>query len=159
MRRQLLLAAALGALAIVPAPASAHGHGPVHPNVESSFGIRIIVRDGPKVVHHHHQTKRHLRPQPWPRHFKHYAPSARWHGPWHHRPRHFHWRDRDDRPWFRAPGAQHHKHGHAKQFKHGHAKQWLHAPRHQGRPALRNHFPDARFKHGQPRSDRHRHRD
>jgi len=158
MRRQLLLAAALGAMALVPAPASAHGHGPVHPNVESSFGIRIIVRDGPKVVHHQHHAKRHLRPQPWPRHFKHYAPSARSHGPWHHRPRNFHWRDRDDRPWFRAPGA-HHKHGHAKQFKRGPAKQWLHAPWHQGRPALRNHFPHTRFQDGHSRSDRRRHRD
>ena len=143
MRKQLLLAATLGVLAIVPAPASAQGHGPVHPTVASAFGIRIIVRDGSKVVHHHHHAKRHLRPQPWPRHFSHHAPTWRWQGPWHHRPRRFHGHERDYRPWFRAPGVQHHKHGDAKQFKHGYAKQWLHAPRH----------------HGRPRSDRHRHRD
>jgi hypothetical protein len=115
------------------------------------LGIRIIVRDGPKVVHHHNHTNRHLRPQPWPRQFKHHAPSARWHGPWPQRPRHFHWRDHDRRPWFRAPGAQHHNHGHA--------KQWLHAPWRHGRPNVRNQFPHARFNQGRPRSDRHRQRD
>jgi hypothetical protein len=150
MRKRLLLAASLGVLAIMAAPAAAYGPGPAHPNVGSSLGIRIIVRDGPKVVHHHYHAKRHLRPQPWPRHFSHHTASWRWHGPWHHRPQRFHWRDREQRPWFRAPGAQH--------FKHGHAKQWLHAPWH-GRPAVRNQFPHARFKHGHSRSDRHRHRD
>jgi hypothetical protein len=78
MRKQLLLAATLGVLTIMPAPVSAQGHGPVYPNVESSFGIRIIVRDGPKVVHRHHHAKRHLRPQPWPGHFRHHTPSSRW---------------------------------------------------------------------------------
>jgi hypothetical protein len=150
MRKQLLLAATLGALAMVPPPGSAHAHDPVHPNVGSSFGIRIVVRDGPKVVHNPHNPGRHLRPQPWPRHFKNHAPSARWHGPWHHRPRHFHGRDRDHRPWFRTPGAQH--------FKHGDGKRWLHAPWRHGRPAVRNHFPHARFKHGHPGSGPRRHR-
>ena len=149
MRKQLLLAATLGALAMMPAAASAHGHGPAYPNVESSFGIRIIVRDGPKVVHHHHGAKRHLRPPPWPRHFKHHAPRSRWFGPWRHPPRHFHWRDRDHRPRFHGPGPH---------FKHGPAKRWWHAPGHHGRAALGNHFPHDRFKHGRPRSDHHRHR-
>jgi hypothetical protein len=147
MRKQLLLAATLGALATMPAPASAHGHGPAYPNVESSFGIRIIVRDGPKVVHHHHDAKRHLRPQPWPRRHWHHGP--RWHKPWHHRSRHFQWRGRDHRPWVRGSGPH---------FKHGPAKRWSHAPGHHGRPAVGNHFPHDRFKHGRARSDRHRHR-
>ena len=154
MRKQLLLAAALGGLAIMPAPASAHGHGPVYPNVESTLGIRIIVRDGPKVVRHHHHAKRHLRPQPWPRHFSHHAPPTwRWHRPWHHRERHFDWRDRDHRPWFPAPGARH--------FKHGDGKRWSHAPWHHGQRAGRDHFRhDGHdgFQRGRPRSDGHRHR-
>jgi hypothetical protein len=111
MRKQLLLAATLGVLAIMPAPASAHEHGPVYPNLESSFGIRIIVRDGPTVVNH---ARPHLRPQPWPRQFKYHAPSARWHAPWRDRQRYFNGRDRDRRPWFRAPSAQHREYGHAK---------------------------------------------
>jgi hypothetical protein len=149
MRKQLLLAATLGVLTIMPAPVSAQGHGPVYPNVESSFGIRIIVRDGPKVVHRHHHAKRHLRPQPWPGHFRHHTPSSRWFGSWRHQ-RHFHWRDRDHKPWFRAPGVH---------FRHDHANRWLHAPWHRGRPAFRNHFRHDRFQRGRPRSDGHRHRD
>ena len=141
MRKRLLLVATLGALTLIPLPASEHGHAAVHPNVESSFGIRIIVRDGPKVMHHHH-AKRHFRPQPWPRRFGHHAPAWRRHGPWHDRPRDFHWRDRERRPWFRTPGAPH--------FKHGDGKRWWHGPRHHGRPAVRNHFPRARFKDGHP---------
>ncbi len=151
MRKQLLLAATLGVLAITPAPASAPGHGLVHPNVESSFGIRIIVRDGPKVVHHHHRAKRHLRAQPWPRHFRHHAPSSRWFGPWRHQPRRLYWRNRDHRPWFRVPRAQH--------FNNDHAKPWVQTPRHHGRPAFRNHLPHDGFERGRPRFDGHRHRD
>jgi hypothetical protein len=85
MRKRLLLAASLGVLAIMPAPALAHGPGPAHLNVGSSLGIRIIVRDGAKVVHHYHHARRHLQPQPSPRRFSHHAPAWRWHGPSHHR--------------------------------------------------------------------------
>jgi hypothetical protein len=81
MRRHLLLAATLGAMAVGEAPASAHGPAPAYPNVGSPLGIRIIARDGPKVVHHYHHAKRHLRPQPWPRRLGHHAPTWRWHGP------------------------------------------------------------------------------
>ena len=44
MYRHLLLAVTLGAVAMLPAPASAHGHAPVHPNVVSSFDFRIILQ-------------------------------------------------------------------------------------------------------------------
>jgi hypothetical protein len=162
MRKRLLLAAALGALAIIPAPASAYEHGSVRSNVESSLGIRIIVRDGPKVVHQHHHPKRHLRPQPWRHHFSHRAPSWRWHKAWHHQPRHFQWRDHDHRRWFHAPRAQHFKHGDRKpwqHFRHDERKRWMNAPSAHGRPAVRNHFRHDGFEHGRPRSDRHRHRD
>jgi hypothetical protein len=155
MRKQLLLAAALGALAIMPTPASAHGHGPVLPGL----GIQIIVRDGPKVVHHHHHAKRHLRPQPWPRHFGHHAPAWRWQGSAHHRGQGFHWRDRDHRPWFRSPGARHFKNGHGAHFKHGQGKHWSDAPWQRGRSSFRDHFAHDGFKHGRARSDRRRHRD
>jgi hypothetical protein len=133
MHKQLLLAVVLGGLTFSPAPAWADGHGPVYPKVESSFGIRVIVRDGPRVVHHHDRGKRHLRSQPWPRHFSHHAPRWRWQERGHHRPRQFHWRDRDHRPWFRTPGAQHFRHGHAKHWKHGDAQGWSRAPWRQGR--------------------------
>jgi hypothetical protein len=149
MRKRLLLVATLGVLAVVPTPASAHGLGPAHPNVGSSLGIRIIMRDGPEVVHHQNQAARHLRPQPWPRRFSNHAPAWRWRGPWQHRPPQYHWRDREHRPWFRAPGGPH--------FKDSHAKQWLHAPWQHGRPALRNDSPHARFKHGHRRSGPRRH--
>jgi hypothetical protein len=154
MRKQLLLAATLGALAIIPAPAGAHGHGPVLPGL----GIQIIVRDGPKAVHHHQHTNRHLRHQPWPRSFGHHAPTWRWQGSWH-RPRYFHWRDRGHGPWFRAPRAQHHKDGHGEHFRHGHAKPWLNAPWRHGRASLRNHYQYHGFERGRAGSDRHRHRD
>jgi hypothetical protein len=81
MRKRLLLAASLGVLTIMPAPASAYGPAPAHPNVASSLDIRIMARDGPKVGHHYHHAKRHLRPQPWPRRFGHHAPTWRSHGP------------------------------------------------------------------------------
>jgi hypothetical protein len=151
MRKRLLLAATLGLVAIMPAPALAHGPAPAYPNVGSPLGLRIIVRDGPKVVHHYRHAKRHLRPQPWPRRFSHFAPTWRWNGSWHHRRQHLHWRDREYRLWLRAPGARH--------FQHGHAKQWLHAPWHHGRSAVRNRFPHPRFEHGHARSERHRGRD
>jgi hypothetical protein len=150
MRRHLLLAATLGALAIAAKPAAAHGPAPTHANVGSSFGLSIIVRDGPKVVHHHHQPGRHLRAQPWRHHFSHHAPTWRWHKTRHHGPRHFQQRDRDHRPWFRAPGPQ--------QFKRDHAERWSKAPWHDGRRAFGQHFPDAKFKHGRAGSDRRRHR-
>lgn len=156
MRKQLLLAATLGALAITPAPASAHD--PVHPNVVSSFGVHIIVRDGPKVVHHRHQTRRHLRAQPWPRYFNHHAPAWRWQGPRHHRPRHFGWRNGDHGGWWGAPRGQHHGDGGA-HFKHGQTRHWGDAPRHRGRPSLRSHFRQDGFERNRPRSDGHRRRD
>jgi hypothetical protein len=158
MRKRLLLAASLS-LAMMAAPAAAHGRGPAHPNVGSPWGVRIIVRDGPKLGHHHDHAKSHLRPQPWPRRFSHHAPTWRWHGPWHDRRQQFHWRDREHRPWLGVPHVQHHRHGHPKYFSHGRAKHWLHAPWHHGRRAVRNHFPHARFKHGHDRSERHRDRD
>jgi hypothetical protein len=148
MRKRLLLAATLGSLALTPVEASAHGHAAAQPAVQSSFGIRVIVRDGPNVVHHHHRPERHLRPQPWPRRFSHPAPAWRSHGPWHHRPQGFHWRERDHRPWFHRPGAH--------RFEHGHGKRWWPAPRHDWRPAVRNGFPHGRFKDGH-RGFGHRH--
>jgi hypothetical protein len=145
MRKQLLLAAALGALAIRPAPASAHDPAP--PNVVSSLGVRIIVRDGPKVVHHHHRPGGgHLRPQPWVRHFSR-PPIVRWQQPWHRQMQHFPFRHGDYGAWFRgrhvgpaAPGR------------------WGHAPGHHDRPAFRRDAPHDGFMRGHPRSDRHRRR-
>ena len=49
MYRHLLLAVTLGAVAMLPAPASAHGPVPVHPNVVSSLDFRIVLHDGPDV--------------------------------------------------------------------------------------------------------------
>jgi hypothetical protein len=148
MRKQLLLAATLGALAIVPAPASAHD--PAFPNVVSSFGVRIIVRDGREVVHHYHRPGGYLRPQPWPRHFGR-PPIVRWHQPWHrHQMPHFPFRHGDHRSWFGGPGPRH--------VGPDAFGRWGHAPWHQDRPAFRHHVPHGGFSHGQPHSDRHRQR-
>jgi hypothetical protein len=145
MRKQLLLAATLGALAIMPAPASAHD--PAFPNVVSSFGVRIIVRDGPKVVHRH--PGGYLRPQPWPRHFSR-PPIARWHQPWHRQMQRLPFRHGDRRSWFGGPDPRH--------DGPGAPGRWGHAPWHQDRPAFRHDVPQGGFGHGGPRSDRHRQR-
>lgn len=119
MYKHLLLVAALGAVAILPAPASAHGHGPVHPNLVPALDVRIILRDGPKVIHHHHPPHRYLKPQPWPPKIKHYAPRPHW----KHHTRHFRWRDSD----------RHHR------FAHDHRKGWAHAPAHRAKFKHRDH--------------------
>jgi hypothetical protein len=104
--RHLLLAATLGACTILPAPASAHGHAHGHPNGVSSFDFRIILSDGPKFGHHRHAPRGHLRTQPWPPRFKHYAPAPRWQHRPHRQARHFWSRDNDGRHHFKRP---HHK--------------------------------------------------
>jgi hypothetical protein len=155
MRKQILVAAAVGTLAIIPTPASAHGHGPVGPGLASSLGIQIIVRDGPKVVHHHHHTKRQVRARPWPRYFGHPAPAWRWQGVRHHRPRHFDGHDRGRGRWFRAPGWQH---GNGPHLKHGQPKYRHDLPWHHGRASVRDRFPYDRFGRDRGRSDHYRHR-
>jgi hypothetical protein len=50
MRKMLLLAATLGACALIPASASADGHDWGLRHVASSLGVKIIVHDAPKVV-------------------------------------------------------------------------------------------------------------
>jgi hypothetical protein len=118
MYRHLLLAVTLGAVAMLPAPASADGHAPAHPNVVSSLDFRIVLQDRPTFVHHRHPPRGYLRSQPWPSKFKHHAPRPRWHEPRHHRTRHFWSRDNDHRSY----------------FKHGHNKGWVHgAARNPGR--------------------------
>lgn len=104
VRKLLLLAVTLGALAALPAPASAHGHSLGIQHVASSFGVKIILQDAPKVVHHRHHPRRHLRPQPWPRHFYHHAPRSSWHKPWRPEPRHFQRHAGDHHRWVRGPG-------------------------------------------------------
>jgi hypothetical protein len=126
MRKAMLLATALAAIAIVPASASAQGYGLTQSHVTSSFGLKVVVRDAPKVVQHHYPV-RHLRPQPWPRYFSHHgpswshhapswrsghhapswrwghhAPSWRWHNPW--RADHFHRHQRGRPGWSPGPG-------------------------------------------------------
>ena len=96
MRRHLLLAATLGALAVGEAPAEAHGPDLAHRNAGSSFGLSIILRDGPQVVGHDRPSGRHLRPQPWPRRFGH-PPFARWHQPGHRQMQRFRFHDRPPR--------------------------------------------------------------
>ena len=66
MYRHLLVAVTLGAVAMLPAPASAHGPVPV-PNVVSSLDFRIVLHDTPTFVHHRHPPRGYLRSQPWPR--------------------------------------------------------------------------------------------
>jgi hypothetical protein len=101
MHKMLLLAATLGAAVMIPASASAHGHGLAHSHVASPFGITIVLRDPPKVTRHH--PVRHLRPQPWPRHFGHHAPRSSWHKPWRANARQVHRYPGGQRPWFRGP--------------------------------------------------------
>ena len=132
MYRHLLLAVTLGAVAMLPAPASAHGPVPV-PNVVSSLDFRIVLHDTPTFVHHRHPPRGYLRSQPWPSKFKHYAPRPRWHEPRHHRTGHSWSRDNDHRSY----------------FKHGHNKGWVDGPaRHPGR--------HDGFKHRHHRSGSHR---
>jgi len=105
MYKPLLLAAALGAAGMLPAPAAAHGHDPSYPRAVSALDLRVILGDGPKVVHHHHHPPRRFF-KPRPLKFKHYyAPPRHW-----HHPRHYRWRDVDHR------------------FEHGRHKGWAHAP-------------------------------
>ncbi len=165
MRRHLLLAATLGALAAGEAPAEAHGPDLARSNVGSSFGLSIILRDGPQVVGHDHHPRRHLRPQPWPRRFGHH-PFARWHQPGHRQMqrfrfhddgRHgfrFHDRDRhgfrfrnDGRHGFFAPGPRHGKRG------------WMGGPWRHDRRAFSHDWPRGRFMDGPRGSQRQRHRD
>ena len=110
MRKAMLLATALAAIAIVPASASAQGYGLTQSHVTSSFGLKVVVRDAPTVVQHHYPV-RHLRPQPWYRHFNHHAPrwrfghharGWRWHNPW--RADHFHRHQRGRPGWSPGPG-------------------------------------------------------
>jgi hypothetical protein len=154
MRRHLLLAATLGALAVGEAPAEAHGPDVAHRNAGSSFGLSIILRDGPQVVGHDHHHGRHLRPQPWPRRFGHH-PFARWHQPGHRQMQRFRFHDgrhgfrfRDDgRHGFFTPGPRHGKRG------------WMGGPWGHDRPAFSHDWPGGRFMDGPRGSQRHGHRD
>jgi hypothetical protein len=74
----LLLAVALGAMAMVPTSASAHGSGAFQSHALTSFGLSIIVRDAPRVAPYRHPAAGHLRPQPWPRPVTHHAPRSGW---------------------------------------------------------------------------------
>jgi hypothetical protein len=164
MRRHLLLAATLGALAVGEAPAEAHGPDLAHRNVGSSFGLSIILGDGPKVVGHDHHG-RHLRPQPWPRRFGH-APFARWHQPGHRQMQRFRFHDggrhmfrfhdgdrhgfrfrNDRRHGFFTPGPRHGQRG------------WMGGPWGHDRRVFNHDGPDGRFMDGPRRSQRDRHRD
>jgi hypothetical protein len=163
MRRHLLLAATLGALAVGEAPAEAHGPDVAHRNAVSSFGLSIIVRDGPKVVRHdHNRSGRFLRPQPWPKRFGHH-PFVRSHQPGHrqmqrfrfHDGRHvfrFHDGDRrgfrfrgDGRHGFFTPGPRHGKRG------------WMNSPWGHDRRAFSHDGPGGRFMDGR-HSQHHRNR-
>jgi hypothetical protein len=160
MRRHLLLAATLGALAVGEAPAEAHGPDVAHRNAGSSFGLSIILGDGPHVAGHdrHHG---HLRPQPWPRRFGHH-PFARWHQPGHRQMQRFRFHDgrnvfrfhdgrhgfrfHEGHPGFFTPGPRHGKRG------------WMGGPWGPDRRAFSHDGPGGRFMDGR-RSQRHRHRD
>jgi hypothetical protein len=151
MYRLLLLAVTLGAVAMLPASASAHGHAPVPPNVVSSLDFRIVLHDGPRFVHHRHPPRGHFRPQPWSSKFKQYAPRPRWHAPRQDRTRHFWSRDNDYRHWSRDSDHQRHwfpDNDHRRRFKHARPKSWVHGPaRHPGR--------HDGFKHRRHRSGSH----
>ena len=169
MRRHLLLAATLGALAAGEAPAEAHGPDLARSNVGSSFGLSIILRDGPQVVDHDRHPRRHLRPQPWPRRFGHH-PFARWHQPghrqmqrfrFHDEGRHvfrFHDRDRhgfrfrnDGRHGFWAPGLRDGQRSHDGR---GFRNDWR-----DDRRALGHNSRQGQLMDGPRRSQRNRHRD
>jgi hypothetical protein len=137
MRKVLLLAATLGACALVPASASANGHDWGLRHVATSLGVKIIVHDRPKVVQYHHHPRRHLRPQPWYRHFHHRAP--RWH--WNHHAPGWRWhKPSHPGPWhFARPGGDH--------------RRWAHGPRGHG-PALGDHAPRGK-SFGHDRGRRH----
>jgi hypothetical protein len=133
MRKMLLV---LGSLVMIPASASADAHGMRHRQVFSSVGLSIVVREAPKVVQHHHHPVRHLRPQPWPRHFKYHAPRFSWHKPWRPGPRRFdrHWGG--DKRWFG---------GHDRRSVRDGRPHWR---GHNWGPAVRHHGPDKRsFDH------------
>jgi hypothetical protein len=118
--RKLLLLASLCALAI-PAAASAHEPLVLHRPVLSSFGLSIVVREAPKVTRHQFQLTRHLRPQPWSRHFQHHAPRFDGHKPWRLGPRHF------DRHWGRSwrPGPHFDRRWDGdRRWSGGHDRQW-----------------------------------
>ncbi len=164
MRRHLLLAATLGALAVGEAPAEAHGPDVAHRNAGSSFGLSIILRDGPQIVGHDHHHGRFLRPQPWPRRFGHH-PFARWHQPGHRQMQRFRFDDgrhlfrfhdgdrhgfrfRDDgRHGFFTPGPRHGKRG------------WMGGPFGPDRRAFSHDGRGDRFMDGPRGSHRQRHRD
>jgi hypothetical protein len=143
--RKIPLLAALGILAMTPAAASAHGHDPAPRALAPGFGVKIILHQAPKVVQHHHHPARHLRPQPWPRHFKHHAPRSSWHKPWHPGPRHFERQRGGHDRWFRGPDRR--------GVEQGHWKHRLHAPGPKWGPEVRRHRS---FNHG--RHDGHRRR-
>lgn len=124
MRKILLLAAAFGAFAVIPASASAHGHNAGLQHLATSFGVKIILHDAPKVAQYRHDPRRHLRPQPWPRRFHHHAPRSSWHKSWRPRPWHFHRQANDHHRWSRGPGrpggpAFRHQPPRGKSFGHG----------------------------------------
>ena len=136
MRKQLLLAATLGAIAIMPAAASAHDTA--LPSAVSSFGVRIVVRDGPAVMHHRPAPR--LRPQPWVQRFS-GPPMTRWRHLPHHKMQHFQWRHGDHRSWFRGPGGRH--------VGAAAPGRWAH-----DRPAFRRDFPHDGSMRGHSRSNR-----
>jgi hypothetical protein len=132
-------------------------------NVESSFGLSIILRDGPQAVGHDRHHGQHLRPQPWPRRFGHH-PFARWHQPGHrqmqrfrfHDGRHVFRFDDGDRHGFFTPGPRHGK-GMRAPWSHdgrGFRNDWRH-----DRRAFSHDFRRGGFMDGPRRSDRHRHHD
>jgi hypothetical protein len=151
MRRHLLVAATLGALAVGEAPAEAHGPDVAQRNAGSSFGLSIILRDGTHVVGHDRHHGRHLRPQPWPRRFGHH-PSARWHQPGHRQMQRFRFHDgrnvfrfHDGRHGFFTPGPRHGQRG------------WMNSPWRHDRRTFSHDWPGGRSMDGR-RSQRHRHR-
>jgi hypothetical protein len=149
MRKMLLLAATLGACALIPASASADGHDWGLGHVASSLGVKIIMHDAPKVVQYRYHPRRHLRPQTWYRHFNHRAPTWRWnhHAPtwrWNYHAPTWRWhKPSRPGPWhFDRPGGDH--------------QRWAHGPGRHGGPALRHHAPRGRSFGGDRHHDRGR---
>lgn len=140
MIAKLLLPAVLGALAIAPGAASAKG--PTHSSGIVLPDVRIVVRDGAKVVHHRHSAK-YLHPQPWPRHVRPHRPGPRRHVHKHRRPYH--------------PRVRAWHHGPRFIPRHRHVPAWRHGfiPRHAVRsyaPPVRA-LPDGRVHHRRHRRD------
>ena len=125
MRKTLVLVAALGAFAVLAAPAAAGDYRPQHRPVTSTFGLGIFVWPAPKTVHHYHPRPWHLRPQPVYR-FAHPLPRPRWHHWQRPQPRHFdrghHERRHGDRDW--RHGDRDWRHG-DRDWRRGHS-QWRH---------------------------------